>query len=166
MSDEASKRTMLRIASRSTRQAPVAPTLRSADVLAMVRVKAHDLELTFPLPTKDRGVLRTVGDVHAYLEALPKTRRRHIDRQHAEALLLRRNPHHLAALTRRVQTALFLDGQLDDGQFRPNVNRTRWRRRYKPSLWTAKTRYALFQPGPSLPRFPARAELTTLCAAL
>jgi hypothetical protein len=90
--------------------------LRSADVLAMVRVEAHDQELTFPLPTKDRGVLHTVGNVHAYLEAL-----------------LRRNPH-LAALTRRVQTALFLDGQLDDDQFRPNLNRTRWRPRYKPSL--------------------------------
>jgi hypothetical protein len=133
MSDEASKRTMLRIASRKTRQGPVAPTLRSADVLAMVRVEAHDQELTFPLPTKDRGVLRTVGNVHAYLEALPETRRRHIDWQHAEELLLRRNPH-LAALTRRVQTALFLDGQLDDDQFRPNLNRTRWRPRYKPSL--------------------------------
>lgn len=114
------------------RRGPVATTLSLADVLAMVRVKAHDQELTFPLPTKDGGVLRTVGNVHAYLAALPETRRRHIDWQNAEELLLRRNPHHVAALTQRVQTALFLDGQLDDGQFRPNVNRTRWRRRYKP----------------------------------
>jgi hypothetical protein len=28
-----------------------------------------------PLPTKDGGVLRTIGDAHAYMQALSKTRR-------------------------------------------------------------------------------------------
>ena len=28
----------------------------------------------YPLPTKEAGVLRTVGDVRAYMQALPKTR--------------------------------------------------------------------------------------------
>jgi hypothetical protein len=28
-----------------------------------------------PLPTKDGGVLRTIGDAHAYMQALSKTRK-------------------------------------------------------------------------------------------
>ena len=28
----------------------------------------------YPLPTKDGGVLRTIGDAHAYMMALPKKR--------------------------------------------------------------------------------------------
>jgi hypothetical protein len=31
--------------------------------------------MPFPLPTKDGGVLRTIGDVHAYMQALSKARK-------------------------------------------------------------------------------------------
>jgi hypothetical protein len=149
MSEEAFKRAMLRIAAeyerlakrasrRRTGQKAVVPTLRAADVLAMVRVTALKYlgqELTFPLPTKDGGVLRTVGDVDAYMQALPDTRRCNVDWQRVRALLLRRKAQHVAALTRRAQVALFLDTKLDDGQFRPNVSSPHWlrRRRHIPS---------------------------------
>ena len=86
-------------------------------------------KLTFSLPTNDGGVLRTVRDVHAYLEALPNTRQLHVHWQHAKRLLLRGNPHHVAALTQRVQVALFLDRQLAVSQFRPNLSGPPWRRR-------------------------------------
>jgi len=52
----------------------------------------------YPLPTKDGGVLRTVGDAHAYILALPKTRERCAHWQHAWRLLLRQAS--AAALTR------------------------------------------------------------------
>jgi hypothetical protein len=86
-------------------------------------------KLTLSLPTKDGGVVRPVRDVDAYLEALPNTRRLQVHWQHAKRLLLRGNRHHVAALTQRVQVALFLDGQLTDSQFRPNLSGPPWRRR-------------------------------------
>ena len=86
-------------------------------------------KLTFPLPTKDGSVLRTVRDADAYLEVLPNTRRLQVHWQHAKRLLLRGNRHHVAALTQRVQVALFLDGQLADAQVRPNLSGPPWRRR-------------------------------------
>ena len=46
-------------------------------------------KLRVSLPTKDGGVLRTVRDVDAYLEALPNTRRLQVHWQHAKRLLLR-----------------------------------------------------------------------------
>jgi hypothetical protein len=86
-------------------------------------------KLTFALPTKDGGVLRTLWDVHAYLEALPKTRQLHVHWQHVKRLLLRGDPRHVGALTRRVQVALFLDGRLADSKFRPDLSGPHWRRR-------------------------------------
>ena len=59
----------------------------------------------YPLPTKDGGVLRTLGDAHAYIMALPKKRALRAHWQHAGRLLLQQAS--AAALTRQVQVALF-----------------------------------------------------------
>ena len=78
------------------------------------------------VPTKDGGVLRTIGDVSAYIQALPKTRAQRAHWQHAGRLLLKEvRPE---ALTRQVQVALFMDGKLDDSAFRPLSNARRMRR--------------------------------------
>jgi hypothetical protein len=42
----------------------------------------------YPLPTKDGGVLRTIGDARAYMLALPKKREQRAHWQHACRLLL------------------------------------------------------------------------------
>jgi hypothetical protein len=62
-------------------------------------------ELTpYPLPTKDAGVLRTIGDARAYMQALPKTRALRAHWQHASRLLLEEvRP---TVLTAQVQVAL------------------------------------------------------------
>ena len=80
----------------------------------------------YPLPTKDGGVLRTIGDVRAYMQALPKTRARRAHWQHASRLL--QEEVRAVALTRQVQVALFMDGKLDDGAFRHLSSARRWRR--------------------------------------
>jgi len=41
----------------------------------------------YPLPTKDGGVLRTIGDAHTYMMALPKKRGLRAHWQHACRLL-------------------------------------------------------------------------------
>jgi hypothetical protein len=80
----------------------------------------------YPLPTKDAGVLRTIGDARAYMQGLPKTRALRTHWQHASRLLLEEvRP---AALTCQVQVALFMDGKLDDGAFRHLSSARRWRR--------------------------------------
>ena len=48
--------------------------------------------LTEPLPTTDRGVLRTIGEAVAYMTALPKHREIKTAWQHACRLILRRAP--------------------------------------------------------------------------
>jgi hypothetical protein len=80
----------------------------------------------YPLPTKDAGVLRTIGDARAYMQALPKTRALRAHWQHASRLLLEEvRP---TVLTAQVQVALFMDGKLDDGAFRHLRSARRWRR--------------------------------------
>jgi hypothetical protein len=80
----------------------------------------------YPLPTKDAGVLRTIGDVRAYMQALSKTRALRAHWQHASRLFLHQvRP---AALTCQVQVALFMDGTLDDDAFRHLSSARRWRR--------------------------------------
>jgi hypothetical protein len=80
----------------------------------------------YPLPTKDAGVLRTIGDARAYIQALPKTRALRAQWQHASRLLLEEvRP---TVLTAQVQVALFMDGKLDDGAFRHLSSARRWRR--------------------------------------
>jgi hypothetical protein len=84
----------------------------------------------YALPTKAAGVLRTIGDARAYIQALPKTRALRAHRQHASRLLLEEvRP---AVLTGQVQVALFMDGKLDDGAFRHLSSARRWRRSALP----------------------------------
>jgi hypothetical protein len=80
----------------------------------------------YPLPTKDWGVLRTIGDAHAYIMALPKKRGLRAHWQHACRLLLQQAS--AAAFTRQVHVALFMDGKLDAGAFERLSSARRWRR--------------------------------------
>jgi hypothetical protein len=84
----------------------------------------------YPLPTKDGGVLRTIGDAHAYIMALPKKRGLGAHWQNACRLLLQQAS--AAALTRQVHLALFMDGKLDAGEFENLSMARRWRR-YAPT---------------------------------
>src|SRR6266516_2849300 len=68
-------------------------------------------KLTQPLPTRDRGVLRTVLDARAYMLALPKTRKTRQHWQRACRLLLEQAD--VDALTRQIHLVLFFDGKLD-----------------------------------------------------
>ena len=79
----------------------------------------------YPLPTKDSGLLRTVGDARIYLLTLPKARKMRAHWQHTSRLLLQEAG--AAALTRQVHLALFMDGKLDAA---PNSTSSarRWRR--------------------------------------
>jgi hypothetical protein len=81
-----------------------------------------------PLPTKDGGVLRTVGDARAYILTLPKTRRSRAHWKRASLLLLEEVG--AAALTRQVQVALVMDGKLDP-MFERMSNARRWRDAHK-----------------------------------
>jgi hypothetical protein len=80
----------------------------------------------YPLPTKDGGVLRTIGDARAYMVALPKKRELRAHWQHACRLLLQEAG--VAALTRQVHVALFMDGKLDASAFEHMSSARRWRR--------------------------------------
>jgi hypothetical protein len=82
-----------------------------------------------PLPTKDGGVLRTIGDAHAYMQALSKTRKSPAHWKRASLLLLLEEVG-AAALTRQVQVALFMDGKLDPTIERMS-NARRWPDAYK-----------------------------------
>jgi hypothetical protein len=93
----------------------------------MLRTEYLSEKLTpYPLRTRDAGVLRTIGDTSAYMQALPKTRALRAHWQHARRLLLEEV--RAAALTQQVQVALFMDGKLDDGAFRHLSSARRWRR--------------------------------------
>jgi hypothetical protein len=93
----------------------------------MLRTEYLSEKLTpYPLPTKDAGVLRNIGDARAYMQALPKTRAMRTHWRHASRLLV--DEVRPAVLTAQVQVALFLDGKLDDGAFRHLSNARRWRR--------------------------------------
>jgi hypothetical protein len=81
----------------------------------------------YPLPTKDGGVLRTVGDAHAYIMALPKKRALRAHWQHAGRLMQQQT--NAAALTRQVNVALFMDGKLNSGAFE-QMSSARRRRRH------------------------------------
>ena len=65
----------------------------------------------YRLPTKDGGVLRTIGDARAYMLALSKEREWRDHWKDAYRLLVVGAGS--AALTRQVQLALSRDGQLD-----------------------------------------------------
>jgi hypothetical protein len=64
----------------------------------------------YPLPTKDRGLLRTIGDARAYMLALSEER----ERDHWKpAYRLLVHGAGAARLTLQVYVALLKDGQLD-----------------------------------------------------
>jgi hypothetical protein len=65
----------------------------------------------YPLPTKDGGVLRTIGDARAYMLALSKEREWLDHWKPAYRLLVVGAG--AAELTQQVQLALSRDGQLD-----------------------------------------------------
>jgi hypothetical protein len=69
----------------------------------------------YPLPTKDGGMLRTIGDARAYMLALSKEREWRDHWKEAYRLLVVGGG--AAALTRQVHLALSRDGQLDVGAF-------------------------------------------------
>jgi hypothetical protein len=79
----------------------------------------------YPLPTKDSGLLRTVGDARTYMLTLPKARKLRADWQHTSRLFLQEAG--AAALTRQVHLALFMDGKLDAAPHHTSSSR-RWRR--------------------------------------
>ena len=81
-----------------------------------------------PLPTKDGGVLRTIGDARAYVQALSKTRKSRAHWKRASLLLLKEVG--AAALTREVHVALVMDGKLDP-TFERMSNARRWRGAHK-----------------------------------
>jgi hypothetical protein len=81
-----------------------------------------------PLPTKDGGVLRTVGDARTYILTLPKTRKSRAHWKRASVLLVQEVG--AAALTRQVQVALVMDGKLAS-TFESMSHAWRWRDAYK-----------------------------------
>jgi|SoiMethySBSTD1v2_1073268.scaffolds.fasta_scaffold1344993_1 hypothetical protein len=66
--------------------------------------------LTRPVPTKDRGILRTVADARDYILALPDDRESHYWEHTAKMILDQAD---VADVSRRVELALFYDGKLD-----------------------------------------------------
>jgi hypothetical protein len=85
------------------------------------------LKSKFPraLPTKDRGVLRTVAEARSYIIALPKPRAQRQHWQHVARLIIEQAD--VAELGRLVHLALFLDGRLDQPP---------WTRRRRPAVTT------------------------------
>jgi hypothetical protein len=62
------------------------------------------------IPTKDRGILRTVADARDYILALPDDRESHYWEHTAKMILDQAD---VADVSRRVELALFYDGKLD-----------------------------------------------------
>ena len=79
----------------------------------------------YPLPTKDSGLLRTVGDARTYMLTLPKARKLRVHWQYTSRLLLQEAD--VSALTRQVHLSLFMDGKLDAAPNHTSSSR-RWRR--------------------------------------
>jgi hypothetical protein len=67
-------------------------------------------KLTRPLPTKDGGVLWTVADARAYMLALSQER---LLRQHWQDACRILDQADVAAFSRKVELALFLDHKLE-----------------------------------------------------
>jgi predicted secreted protein len=68
-------------------------------------------KLTRPIPTKDGGTLHTVLDARTYMLRLSKNRERRGQWQRAAELLLEEAD--VAALSKQVELALFMDAKLD-----------------------------------------------------
>ena len=79
-------------------------------------------KLTRPLPTKDRGTLRTILEARAYMLALPKQRETRTQWQRAAELLL--GEASVADFSKAVELALFYDAKLDVSNERGAWTRT------------------------------------------
>jgi hypothetical protein len=80
-------------------------------------------KLSYPLPTKDSSVLRTIRDAGDYLLALPPHRELRNHWQRARELILEEAD--IEAVTSQFHRALFMDGQLDLGAFERMMRRRR-----------------------------------------
>jgi hypothetical protein len=78
----------------------------------------------YPLPTKDGGVLRTIGNVQTYILTLPKKRGMRAHWKHACRLLLQEAG--AAAVTRQIHLALSRDGKLDIKALEDITSARRW----------------------------------------
>jgi hypothetical protein len=107
--------------------ANISPSADRDGVILSIEYLSERL-MPHPLPTKDGGVLRTIGDAHAYMQALSKTRKSRAHWKRASLLLMEEVG--AAALTRQVQVALVVDGKLDP-MFERMSNARRWPDAYK-----------------------------------
>ena len=84
-----------------------------AQICAMSLPAAYlSQNLTQPLPSKDGGVLRTIGEAANYMLALPPARGERYQRwRQATKLILEQAD--VAAVSHQVHLALFYDAQLD-----------------------------------------------------
>ena len=83
----------------------------------------------YPLPTKDDGMLRTIGDARAYIQALPKKREQRAHWKRACRLLM--DEASAAAVTQQVHHALSKEDKLDVFVFENITSARRWRGAHK-----------------------------------
>jgi hypothetical protein len=77
----------------------------------MLRPAYLSRKLTSPLPTKDGGTLRTIGEACEYMAAIGKERELRLHWQRVRELMLQEAD--VAAVTWRVQLAVLKDAKLD-----------------------------------------------------
>ena len=77
----------------------------------MLRPEYLSRKLTSPLPTKDGGTLRTIGEACEYMAAIGKERERRLHWQRVREVMLQEADE--AAVTSRVQLAVLKDAKLD-----------------------------------------------------
>ena len=79
----------------------------------------------FPLPTTDGWMLRTIGDIGAYILALPKRRKRLAHWEQVRRLIVKQAGG--ATVTQQVRHALSKDDKLDLVAFESITSARRWR---------------------------------------
>ena len=77
----------------------------------MLRPEYLSRKLTSPLPTKDGGTLRTIGEACEYMAVIGKERERRLHWQRVREVMLQEADE--AAVTWRVQLAVLKDAKLD-----------------------------------------------------
>src|SRR3954467_1493299 len=77
----------------------------------MLRPEYLSRKLTTPLPTKDGGTLRTIGEACEYMAAIGKEREQRLHWQRVREVMLQEADE--AAVTWRVQLAVLKDAKLD-----------------------------------------------------
>ena len=92
----------------------------------MLRLEYLSRKLTSPLPTKDGGTLRTIGEACEYMAAIGKERERRLHWQRVREVMLQEADE--AAVTWRVQLAVLKDAKLDVTALSEPIERMRGRR--------------------------------------